>query len=163
MLAHRIPVLLRHTPVLPAQLHPLLNPPPIRFAGIIKPLAILLTSVNLHALTRETTRPAADGDQCLWPTPSRLFYVTDSLIGLRFLVDTGAEISVVPPSALDRKHRKDSFSLQAVNNTPIATYGTQLHTLNIGLSCKVSLDIHHCRCPKSNIRSRFSTALQPFG
>ena len=69
--------------------------------------------------------------------PSRLFYVTDSHTGLRFLVDTGAEISVVPPSALDRKHRKDSFSLQAVNNnTPIATYGTQLHTLNIGLRRK---------------------------
>ena len=68
--------------------------------------------------------------------PSRLFYVTDSLTGLRFLVDTGAEISVVPPSAFDRKHRKDSFSLQAVNNTPIATYGTQLHTLNIGLRRK---------------------------
>ena len=26
-------------------------------------------------------------------------------------MDTGAEISVIPPSALDRKHRKDSFSL----------------------------------------------------
>ena len=35
--------------------------------------------------------------------PSRLFYVTDSLTGLRFLVDTGAEISVIPPSASDRK------------------------------------------------------------
>lgn len=68
--------------------------------------------------------------------PSRLFFVTDSVTGLRFLVDTGAEISVIPPSALDRKHRKDSFSLQAVNNTPIATYGTQLHTLNIGLRRK---------------------------
>ena len=68
--------------------------------------------------------------------PSCLFYVTDSLTGLCFLVDTGAEISVVPPSALDRKLRKDSFSLQAANNTPIATYDTQLHTLNIGLRCK---------------------------
>ena len=68
--------------------------------------------------------------------PSRLFYVTDSLTGLRFLVDTGAEISVVPPSALDCKHCNDSFSLQAVNNTLIATYGTQLHTVNIGLRRK---------------------------
>ena len=68
--------------------------------------------------------------------PSHLFYVTDSLTGLRFLVDTGVEISVVPPSALDCKHCNDSFSLQAVNNTPIATYGTQLHTLNIGLRRK---------------------------
>ena len=68
--------------------------------------------------------------------PSRLFYATDSLIGLRFLVDTGAKINVIPPSGSHRKLRKDSFSLQAVNNSPIATYGTQLHTLNIGLRCK---------------------------
>ena len=67
---------------------------------------------------------------------SRLFYVTDFHTGVRFLVDTGGEISVIPPSASDRKHHKDSFSLQAVNNTSIVTYGTQLHTLNIGLHCK---------------------------
>ena len=30
-------------------------------------------------------------------TPSRLFYVTDRISGLRFLVDTGADVSVVPP------------------------------------------------------------------
>ena len=68
--------------------------------------------------------------------PSYLFYVTDSLTGFRFLVDTGAEISVIPPSASHHKLCKDSFSLQAVNNTPIAIYGTQLHTLNIGLRRK---------------------------
>ena len=68
--------------------------------------------------------------------PSRLFYVTDSVTGLRFLVDTGAEISVIPPSATGRKTQKDSLSLQAVNSTPIATYGTQLLTLNIGLRRK---------------------------
>ena len=33
--------------------------------------------------------------------PSHLFYVTDSLTGLHFHVDTGAEISVIPPSASD--------------------------------------------------------------
>ena len=68
--------------------------------------------------------------------PSRLFYVTDSVTGLRFLVDTGAEISVIPLSATGRKHHKGSLSLQAVNSTPIATYGTQLLTLNIGLRRK---------------------------
>ena len=65
--------------------------------------------------------------------PSRLFQVTDSHTGLHFLVDTGVEISVIPPSTSDHKHHKDSFSLQVVNNTSIATYGTQLRTLNIGL------------------------------
>lgn len=57
--------------------------------------------------------------------PSRLFFVTDRTTGLRFLVDTGAEVSVIPPSSADRKHRQDSLTLQAVNNTPIATYGTR--------------------------------------
>ena len=36
--------------------------------------------------------------------PSHLFYVTDYSNGLRFLVDTGAEVSFIPPSATDRKH-----------------------------------------------------------
>ena len=54
--------------------------------------------------------------------PSRLFYVTDHSTGLRFLVDTGAEICVIPPSRTDRKHQQDDFSLP-VNNTAIATYG----------------------------------------
>ena len=32
------------------------------------------------------------------PTPiSRLFYVHDRLNDLRFLIDTGAEVSVIPP------------------------------------------------------------------
>ena len=47
--------------------------------------------------------------------PNHLFYVTDSHTGLHFLVDTGAEISVIPPSASDCEHHKDSFSLLAVN------------------------------------------------
>ena len=65
--------------------------------------------------------------------PSRLFYVTDRSNGFRFLVDTGAEVSVIPPSATDRKHRRTSLSLQAVNDSPIATYGDRLLTVNIGL------------------------------
>ena len=36
---------------------------------------------------------------------SHLFYITDCSNGLRFLIDTGAEVSVIPPSATDRKHR----------------------------------------------------------
>lgn len=65
--------------------------------------------------------------------PSRLFYVTDRPTGLRFLVDTGAEVSVIPPSRAERKHRQESFSLQAVNNTSIATFGKRSITLDLGL------------------------------
>ena len=65
--------------------------------------------------------------------PSRLFYVNDRSTGLRFLVDTGAEVSVVPPSPSERLHRRDNLSLQAANNPEIATYGTRSLTLDLGL------------------------------
>ena len=66
-------------------------------------------------------------------TPSRLFYVADRSTGLRLLVDIGAEVSVLPPSGIQRLHKQDNFRLQAANNTLIATYGTRSHTLDLGL------------------------------
>ena len=64
--------------------------------------------------------------------PSRLFYVTDRPSGTRFLVDTGADISVIPSSPAD-KRRPPSPTLQAVNKTFIQTYGEKSLTLDIGL------------------------------
>lgn len=55
----------------------------------------------------------------------RLFYITDHSLGLRFLIDTGAEVSVVPPTSAERQTGQGDFLLRAANNTPIATYGTQ--------------------------------------
>ena len=43
---------------------------------------------------------------------SRLFFVMDKSSGTRFLIDTGADVSVIPPSHTDRSHRQD-FCLQA--------------------------------------------------
>ena len=51
---------------------------------------------------------------------------------MQFLVDTGADVSVIPPSCLERKHPR-SLRLEAVNHTSIATYGTRSLTLNLGL------------------------------
>ena len=62
-----------------------------------------------------------------------LFHIVDKSSGLHFLVDTGAE--VIPPSQTDRKCPQQNFTLQAVNNTSITTYGSQSLTLNLGL-CK---------------------------
>ena len=64
---------------------------------------------------------------------SRLFYITDHSSGLRFLVDTGAQVSVIPPTPAQRKHTHDNFQLQAVNSSPITTYGNQSLTLDLGL------------------------------
>nr|VZI45743.1 unnamed protein product [Spirometra erinaceieuropaei] len=64
--------------------------------------------------------------------PSRLFYINDKSSGLSFLVDTGAEVSVIPPL---RRHRlkPSQFSLRAANSTTISTYGQRSHTLDLGL------------------------------
>ncbi|MES9975810.1 MAG: reverse transcriptase domain-containing protein, partial [Candidatus Thiodiazotropha sp.] len=66
------------------------------------------------------------------PHPSRLFYITDRNTRIRFLVDTGAQVSVIPPSKAD-KPLKAPYTLQAANRTPITTYGTRLLELDIGL------------------------------
>ena len=64
---------------------------------------------------------------------SRLLFLTNSNSGRRFLIDTGAEVSVIPPSAVDRKNKQDLPALQAVNGSSIATFGTRSLTLDLGL------------------------------
>lgn len=66
-------------------------------------------------------------------TCSRLFFVTDSSTGTRFLVDTGAEVSCVPPALKDKRHQSPIFQLHAANNSKINTYGRRSLTLNLGL------------------------------
>lgn len=52
----------------------------------------------------------------------------------RFLVDTGADISVLAATTKTRKHNQDSAcQLFAANNTPIKTYGEKTLRLNLGL------------------------------
>lgn len=48
------------------------------------------------------------------------------------LVPTGADVSVLPVSAVKQKTRKTLSTLQAANETRIAYYGQLSSTLNIG-------------------------------
>ena len=66
-------------------------------------------------------------------SPSRLLFLTDKYSGRRFLVDTGAEVSVIPPSPADRRIKPDCSGLCAVNGSKIATFGTRSLPLNLGL------------------------------
>ena len=50
-----------------------------------------------------------------------LFHVVDKSSGLCFLLDTRAEVSVIPPSQTDCKCPQQNFNLQAVNNTSITS------------------------------------------
>ena len=62
-----------------------------------------------------------------------LFFIHDHINSLRFLVDTGAEVSIIPPSRADRSAGQGTFRLQAVNGSNIATFGVRSLTLNLGL------------------------------
>lgn len=60
----------------------------------------------------------------------RLF-VKDKTTGLRFLVDSGADLSIIPATA---KHKTcNSFKLYAANGTTIPTFGFKILTLDLGL------------------------------
>ncbi|XP_077485401.1 uncharacterized protein LOC144095600 [Amblyomma americanum] len=61
-----------------------------------------------------------------------VFFLSDRERGARFLVDTGAEVSVVPASPADRK-RPCAAPLQAVNNKTIPTYGQRFLSRDLGL------------------------------
>ena len=65
--------------------------------------------------------------------PSQLFFITDNNSAYRFLVDIGAEVSVLPPTRTDRKHPQEGCNLLAVNGSSIITYGKRSLTLNLGL------------------------------
>ncbi|GFV14108.1 retrovirus-related Pol polyprotein from transposon opus [Trichonephila clavipes] len=63
---------------------------------------------------------------------SRLFLL-DRKSGQKFLIDSGSEICVIPPSPTMNKSPQSNFSLFAANNTKIPAYGMVHKELNLGL------------------------------
>ncbi|GFU48263.1 transposon Tf2-11 polyprotein [Trichonephila clavipes] len=63
---------------------------------------------------------------------SRLFLL-DRKSGQKFLIDSGSEICVIPPSPTMNKSPQSNFSLFAANNTKIPAYGMVRKKLNLGL------------------------------
>ncbi len=49
------------------------------------------------------------------------------------MIDTGADISVIPPTTQEKGHTPCLFPLHAANSTKIKTYGSKFITLNLGL------------------------------
>lgn len=70
----------------------------------------------------------AFSDRC--QTTNRLF-IKDQSTGKTFLIDTGADISVVPVT--NRKNIPDNYTLFAANGSTINTYGVELITPSLGL------------------------------
>lgn len=119
------PALLHHRP---------LSPPS---AGTTGPTGITHTSARLGSLHLHSAvkRPGRSLRATSVPGPSscRLLHVTENTNKLTFLVDTDAQVSVLPPTQANRLRPQTGFNLSAVNGTAIETYGTRSLTLNLGL------------------------------
>ena len=63
---------------------------------------------------------------------SKLLRVRDVISGVYFLVDSGAEVSILTPSQYDRKWRRSGVTLSAANGADIASFGTRYSTLRLG-------------------------------
>ena len=59
------------------------------------------------------------------PNLNSLFFVRDHQSGQKYLVDTGAEVSVLPASAVDRRQGTKGRPLSAANGSTINTFGTR--------------------------------------
>ncbi|CAI2737064.1 unnamed protein product [Dicrocoelium dendriticum] len=68
-----------------------------------------------------------------YQTQSRRLSVVDRTSGLKFLIDTGADVSVIPPQPTDTLPPGNFYELTAANGTKIRTFGQRLLTLNLGL------------------------------
>ena len=61
-----------------------------------------------------------------------LLFITDTGSGRRFLCDTGAQVSVLPASRIDRIGGGHGPALEAANGSPIRTFGTRTVNLCFG-------------------------------
>ncbi|CAE1298418.1 unnamed protein product [Acanthosepion pharaonis] len=85
------------------------------------------TKARSQPSNRETTSLA---------TIKGLFYIHDRNSNLKFLIDTGAQISVIPVSNCSKSvttPKEALLKLQAANGTPISTYDECIMSFNIGL------------------------------
>lgn len=57
----------------------------------------------------------------------------DPTTNMSFLVDSGADVTVIPPTSTVDLDNITSFPLYAANSTPITTYGTKLCRFDFGL------------------------------
>ncbi|CAE1291676.1 unnamed protein product [Acanthosepion pharaonis] len=85
------------------------------------------TSGKRRSQQRMKTASAVGGNRV-----NHLFYINDINSGELFLVDTGAQVSVVSPRA-NTTTSESSYALRAANGTKIETFGWISLTLNIGL------------------------------
>ncbi|GBN20671.1 Retrovirus-related Pol polyprotein from transposon 297 [Araneus ventricosus] len=82
----------------------------------------------LGKLVRPSLGPSGDG-----ATEIHSLYLSDKSTASKFLIDTGADIPVIPPSTSKQHCQKSELQLFAANGTEIPTFGQLLLKLDLGL------------------------------
>ena len=74
-----------------------------------------------------TTCAAADNI-----SKSRLMRIEDKMNNMQFLIDTGAVVSILPPTNSERRRGGNGRCLHAANNSTITVFGERFMNLNLG-------------------------------
>lgn len=67
---------------------------------------------------------------------SKCLYICDKESGRKFLIDTGAAVSVIPPNSVQRR-KKSEHQLYGASGRPIATFGTVVEIVDFGFKRKL--------------------------
>lgn len=67
-------------------------------------------------------------------TASNTFYIQDRQSGIKFLIDTGADVSVFPATTSERQNSTPSTPLSAANGTSIKTWGKRILSLEFNIN-----------------------------
>ena len=104
------------------------------------PHPILRFHPLFHGLGKRAGRPLKIS--AVSPGEKKTMTVWDRRSGCSFLVDCGAEESVFPASAADKRHRASSAPLVAANGTLIKTWGKRKASLVLGKGHTFTQEFH---------------------
>ena len=82
----------------------------------------LFPTMHLHTIGKREGRSPVMAS-AVDNTLNSLLFANDQLTGRAFLIDSGAEVSVLPASVADRKNKVKGSSLSAANGSSISTFG----------------------------------------
>jgi hypothetical protein len=118
--------------------------------------------LQVHPKLGKLSSPSLEEASCDGPKPQHRLFVTDASTGTQYLVDTGAEISVLPKHFLGTLCQPiEGNTLFAANNTSIQVYGSKLLIVDLKTAKNFQMGFHSGRRPQAHPRCRFSLALPP--
>lgn len=130
------------------------------FAGNITNSVKKPTAAFVHALgniltrIRETSKAVADPDAVRWSPFRKTSARFDKKYKQTFLVDTDAQVSVLPRS-FAQTNAQSELQLYAANETRISTYGKKQLQLDLGFNRRMSWTFYVADVPNPNLGAEF--------